>query len=146
MPSEAYDIVMSQSERDAVDIFWLLFPMLSPDQRESKTAQKAVALFEKYRAFSHDPTKLTGYDTVLKIVKDQLNAELALDRDNHAAVQASREEAYRAIVRMLQMDYVLPDFKLIEGRLVPAATPVAQKSPAKKSRPRGIKHDPDAPS
>ncbi len=117
---------MSEAERDAIDIFWLLFPMLSDGQKEASEGRKAARLAEKYRPFSRDSGKIEGYDRILRIVRDQIAAnEPDFSGELRGPVTDSRGAAYAAIVRMLGIGLELNDLR-------PQLNPNMKATPAKK--------------
>jgi hypothetical protein len=137
------DIRMSQAERDAIDIFWLLYPMLDEGQKDTSEGRRAAELAERYRSFSLDSGKLEGYDRMVRIIRDQLKLERRDPRKpaTTEAVHPARAEAYESIVRMLSISHELDDIRFDDP---PPAAPVpqsrskkrARKSAAKKSSPR----------
>jgi hypothetical protein len=131
---------MSQAERDAIDIFWLLYPMLDSGQKDSSEARTASGLAERYRAYTHDSTKISGYDQILAIVKKQLNTERRNPHQEHRPSpfsHPSRLEAYEQIIRMLSISHALDDVRFDDPPAeAPATRQGSGKPAAKRSGPQ----------
>jgi hypothetical protein len=123
---------MSQAERDAIDIFGLLYPMLTSGQKGTSEARTAFGIAEKYKQHIKDSAKLTGYDAILRIVEKQLKAERAPveGKRPRRTVPAARAEAYYDIVRFLGMTHAMDGIRLGIGKNSATPVPVAAQKPA----------------
>jgi hypothetical protein len=143
-PKATYNFGMSQAERDAIDIFWLLYPLLDDGNKDTSEGRKALGLAEKYREFSRDSGKIEGYDRIVRIVKDQLRREADPEfwGELRGPVTAARADAYAMIVRQLGIAHELNEFYKRPTQPVAELAPPkrkARKSAAKKASSRARK-------
>ena len=105
---------MGEPERDAIDIYFLLYPMLDSGQKETSEGRKAHQLAQKYRAFSRDSDNLAAIASIVNMIERQLLEERSLLRKKGAEQEmlVHRLETYHSIVRMLTIGHDFKDSSL----------------------------------
>ncbi|MFC5865270.1 hypothetical protein ACFPT7_23395 [Acidicapsa dinghuensis] len=102
---------MGEPERDAIDIYFLLYPMLDAGQKETSEGRKAHQLAQKYRTFSRDSDNLAAFARIVHMIERQLLEERRLLKKKGAEQEmlVQRLETYHSIVRMLTIGHDFED-------------------------------------